>query len=115
MTLLVIFNHQPYDGSDVTWNALRLIHHAQAAGMAARIFLMNEAIDLARVQEPPAGGEDLHAMLLQAVADGAEAKLCKTCIGRCSVNPAPFAPEVQVGTMPELVDWVATSDRVLTF
>lgn len=115
MTVLVIFNHQPFDGSDVTWNALRLVHQAQATGLAARIFLMNEAIDLARVQEPPAGGEDLHGMLMQAVADGAEAKLCKTCIGRCSVNPAPFAPEVQVGTMPELVDWVATSDKVLTF
>lgn len=115
MSLLVIFNRQPYDGSDVAWNALRLIQQAQAVGMAVRIFLMNEAIDLARQQSPPAGGEELHAMLLEALAAGAEAKLCKTCIGRCSVNPAPFAAEVQVGTMPELVDWIANSDRVLTF
>jgi uncharacterized protein involved in oxidation of intracellular sulfur len=115
MTLLVIFNHQPYDGTDVAWNALRLIKQARSAGMATRIFLMNEAIDLARQQDPPADGEDLHAMLMEAVTAGAEAKLCKTCIGRCSINPAPFAPEVQIGTMPELVDWVASSDRVLTF
>ncbi|MBI2300135.1 MAG: DsrE family protein [Armatimonadetes bacterium] len=115
MTVLVIFNHPPYDGTAVTWNALRLIKQSQSAGMEVRIFLMNEAIDLAREQAQPGGGEDVHAMLLEAVAAGAEAKLCKTCIGRCSVNPAPFAPEVQVGTMPELVDWLAGSDRVLTF
>lgn len=115
MTLLVIFNHQPYDGSDVTWNALRLIKQAQDAGMAVRIFLMNEAIDLAREQEPPAGADDLHAMLVDVVARGAEAKLCKTCIGRCSVSTKPFSASVAVGTMPELVAWIGDSDRVLTF
>ena len=115
MTLLVIFNHQPYDGTDVTWNALRLIKQAQTAGFAVRVFLMNEAIDLARGQPPPPGAEDVHAMLMEAVAAGAEVKLCKTCIGRCSVSTVPFAAGVQIGTMPELVEWVAGSDRVLTF
>lgn len=115
MTLLAILNHPPYDGTDVTWNALRLIKQARATGMQVRVFLMNEAIDLARQQEPVAGADDLHAMLMEAVAAGAEAKLCRTCISRCSVSTAPFAPEVQIGTMPELVDWVAGSDRVLTF
>lgn len=115
MTLLVIFNHQPFDGTDVTWNALRLVKQAQAVGMKIRIFLMNESIDLARVQPPPEGAEDLHAMLMEAVAGGAEVKLCKTCIGRCSVSTKPFAEGVIIGTMPELVEWVADSDRVLTF
>lgn len=115
MKLLVIFNHQPFDGTDVAWNALRLVKQAQSVGMQLRVFLMNEAIDMARVQDAPEGAEDLHAMLMDTVADGAEVKLCKTCIGRCSTSTKPFAAGVVVGTMPELVEWIADSDRVLTF
>jgi uncharacterized protein involved in oxidation of intracellular sulfur len=115
MTLLVILNHRPYDGTDVTWNALRLAKQGLAAGLAVRVYLMNEAIDLARPEEPPAGSDDLHRMLAAAIAAGAEAKLCQTCITRCSVGTRPFVPQVSAGTMPELVDWVATSGRVLTF
>lgn len=115
MTLLVILTHQPFDGTDHAWNALRLAKEAQATGMQVRVFLMNEAIDVARQQAPPAGAEDLHAMLVGIVAAGGEAKLCQTCITRCSVSTSPFAPEVAIGTMPELVAWVASSERVLTF
>ncbi len=35
-SILMIFNHAPYDESDVTWNVLRL------AGHTMRIFLMND-------------------------------------------------------------------------
>jgi sulfur relay (sulfurtransferase) complex TusBCD TusD component (DsrE family) len=42
-------------------------------------------------------------------------KLCKTCITRCGIGEGGIRPEVKIGTMPELVDWIAESDRVLTF
>ena len=42
MNFLIIFNRRPYDGTDVTWNALRLASQAQKDGMSVRIFLMND-------------------------------------------------------------------------
>ena len=44
----IILNHQPYDGSDVTWNALRLAKTLHQSGEKVNIFLMNDAVDLAR-------------------------------------------------------------------
>lgn len=115
MTLLLVLNRRPYDGTDVTWNALRLVQQAQKDALAVRVFLMNESVELARDGLAAGPDYDLQRMLLDAVAAGAEAKLCKTCIGRCGLQDARLRPEVKIGTMPELSEWIRTSDRVLTF
>jgi len=56
MKLLLVLNRPPYDGTDVTWNALRLAAQALDRGMSVRLFLMNEAVDFAR-QGLDAGGD----------------------------------------------------------
>lgn len=54
MKILIIFNREPYDNTDVTWNGLRLADKLVDAGSEVRIFLMNDAVDLARdVCRPP--------------------------------------------------------------
>ena len=115
MTLLVILNRKPYDGTDVTWNALRLVGQALEDGLAVRVFLMNESVELAKDGLPPHADYDLQRMLFEAVAAGAEAKLCKTCIGRCGLTDGVLRREVKIGTMPELSAWVRTSDRIVSF
>jgi hypothetical protein len=64
MKVLMVLNRNPYDGSDVTWNALRLGEKLLDRGMELRIFLMNDSVDLAREGvEPPAGYFNLTEML----------------------------------------------------
>lgn len=65
MKTLIIFNREPYDSTDVTWNGLRLADKLLDAGSEVRIFLMNDAVDLARdVCRPPENyDQDLSAML----------------------------------------------------
>src|SRR3989339_864218 len=115
MTLLLILNRRPYDGTDVTWNALRLAAQALKYSLRVRIFLMNDSVDLARAGLKKEGDFDLQKMLLDAIAQGVEVKLCKTCITRCGIGEGGTRPEVAVGTMPELVEWIADSERVVTF
>ena len=115
MQLLLILNHKPDDGTDVAWNALRLAEAARKAGMTVKVFLMNEAVDLGRPGLAPAADYDLQGMLREGVAQGAEVKLCKSCLTRCGLGGGSLIPEAKVGTMPELVEWIAASDRVLTF
>ena len=63
MATLLILNQQPYDGTDVTWNALRLARQLNSDGEEVRIFLMNDSVDLARDDiTPPVGTEDMVAM-----------------------------------------------------
>ena len=63
MATLLILNQQPYDGTDVTWNALRLARQLNSDGVEVRLFLMNDSVDLARDGiSPPEGIEDMVAI-----------------------------------------------------
>ena len=118
MNILVIFNHQPYDGSDVAWNGLRLVKNLHERGENVRVFLMNDSVDLAREcnTKPDAYDHDLVAMLKDLYRDGVELKVCGTCQARCGLfkNEPYFAEEIK-GTMPELGDWTIQADQVITF
>lgn len=87
-------------------------------GYEVRIFLMNDAVDLARESclPPAAYDQDLVALLKGLIASGASVKVCGTCMARCGIyRNEPYYDGAQQSTMGELAEWVADSDRVLTF
>lgn len=116
MSLLLVINRPPYDGTDVVWNALRLAAAALDQGLSVRLFLMNEGVDLARPSSAPAGAEfDLPSMLADLMQKGAAVKLCQTCLTRCGIAAGESFPEADVAAMKDLVNWIAESDKVLSF
>ncbi len=118
MKTLIIFNREPYDNTDVTWNGLRLAGTLLDQGHEARLFLMNDSVDMAReVCKPPAGyDQDLSQMLKDLIARGAPVKVCGTCMARCGIyKNHPYFEGAEKSTMPELAEWVVDSDKVLTF
>jgi uncharacterized protein involved in oxidation of intracellular sulfur len=116
--VLFILNRQPYDGTDVTWNGLRLAKVLHERGHEVRIFLMNDAVDLARDcnKKPENYDIDLVTMLREMYEGGVKLKVCGTCQVRCGIfkNEPYFSPEIKA-TMKDLADWVEDSDKVLTF
>lgn len=40
MKALIVLNRNPYDGTDITWNALRLAEQLLNAGLEVNMFLM---------------------------------------------------------------------------
>lgn len=118
MSILIIFNREPYDNTDVTWNGLRLAGKLLEAGQAVRIFLMNDAVDLARNScRPPEGyDQDLSGMLKALIAGGVPVKVCGTCMARCGLyKNEPYFEGAEKSTMAALAEWVADIDKVLTF
>jgi uncharacterized protein involved in oxidation of intracellular sulfur len=118
MSVLIIFNREPYDNTDVTWNGLRLAGQLLDAGQDVRLFLMNDAVDLARdVCTPPENyDQDLAAMLRDLIDRGAPVKVCGTCMTRCGIyKNHPYSAGAQQSTMAELATWVIDSDKVITF
>ena len=117
MATLLILNQQPYDGTDVTWNALRLARQLHIDGVEVRIFLMNDSVDLARDGiTPPEGVEDMVAMTKDLIAKGVPVKVCGTCQQRCGVLKGQgYYDGAQYSTMAECSDWVQSSEKVLTF
>ena len=117
MKTLLILNQQPYDGTDFTWNALRLAHKLHEDGAEVRLFLMSDAVDLARESvKPPPGVDDMVAMVRDLYALGAQVKVCGTCQARCGIKKGePYFAEELTAAMADLSVWVRDSDRVLTF
>ena len=118
MKILIIFNHEPYDNTDVNWNGLRLAQKLSETGQEVRIFLMNDSVDMARdVCRPPENyDQDLSNMLKELIANGVSVKVCGTCMARCGVyKNHPYFDGAEKSTMPELAEWVIDSDKVITF
>ncbi len=118
MKILIIFNREPYDATDVTWNGLRLAGKLVENKQEVRIFLMNDAVDMARdVCKPPEGyDQDLSKMLKDLIAQDVTVKVCGTCLERCGIyKNHPYFEGAQKSTMQELAEWVIDSDKVITF
>ena len=118
MKVLIIFNREPYDTTDVTWNGLRLAETLRKNNQEVRIFLMNDAVDMARdACKPPATyDQDLSQMLKDLIAKDVPVKVCGTCMARCGIHKnQPYFEGAEKSTMGELANWVVDSDRILTF
>ena len=118
MKVLLVFNHEPYDGTDVTWNGLRLAGKLAEGGNEVRLFLMNDAVDMARNSCIPLAGydQDLVRMLKDLIGRGVSVKVCGTCMARCGIyKNQPYFDGAEQSTMQALADWVVDSDRVITF
>lgn len=118
MKVLMVFNRQPYDNTDVTWNGLRLADKLLDAGQELMIFLMNDAVDMARDScRPPLGyDQDLSKMLKDLIARVVPVKVCGTCMAHCGIHKnEPYLEGTLKATMPELAQWVVESDKMMTF
>jgi uncharacterized protein involved in oxidation of intracellular sulfur len=115
MQLLLVLNPKPYDGSDVMWNALRLLGQALKEGMAVKVFLLNDGVELAQRGLERGAEYDLQGMLTEALARGAEVKACGTCLSRRGISREEVLPQVPVAVLPDLTAWIAAADKVLTF
>jgi uncharacterized protein involved in oxidation of intracellular sulfur len=118
MKILIILNREPYDSTDVTWNALRLADKLADGGNEVRLFLMNDAVDLARdACRPPEGyDQDLSKILKALIARGAAVRVCGTCMARCGIyKNQPYFEGAEKSTMLALAEWVESSDKVISF
>ncbi|MFW5850808.1 MAG: DsrE/DsrF/TusD sulfur relay family protein [Bacteroidota bacterium] len=116
--IVFIFNREPYDNTDVTWNGLRLADTLKKNGHEVRIFLMNDSVDMARdVCKPPEGyDQDLSHMLKDLIKQNVPVEVCGTCMARCGIyKNHPYFEGAHKSTMGKLAEWVADSDKVLTF
>jgi uncharacterized protein involved in oxidation of intracellular sulfur len=114
---LLVFNRNPYDGTDVTWNGLRLADQLLNIGLEVNIFLMNDSVDLARDAAIPTEGYfDLGKMLKELIAKGVPVKVCGTCKVRCGIHKGePYFEGAHEAKMTELAQWVKEADKIISF
>ena len=115
--ILFVFNRNPYDGTDIVWNGLRLVGQLLHAGVQPGIFLMNDAVDMARdACKPPEDYFDLVQMLKDLMAKNVPVKVCGTCKARCGIYKGqPYFDGAEESKMSDLALWVREADKVITF
>lgn len=115
--VLLVFNENPYDGTDVTWNGLRLAEQLLNTGLDVNIFLMNDSVDLARdITVPPEGYFDLVQMLKELINKNVQVKVCGTCNARCGIHKGvPYFEGTQEAKMTELAQWIKETDKIIAF
>ena len=115
MVTTVIVNGSPY-GSELPYNALRLAAALQVKEHWVEVFFLGDGVHTARRGQDPRGAHaSLEDMLAELVAKGAVVTLCGTCCQTRGVTAADVIDGVHLGTIHDLADLVARSDRVVSF
>jgi uncharacterized protein involved in oxidation of intracellular sulfur len=114
-TVLIVLNEAPY-GSERSYNGLRLaLQLGRQDGISVRVYLMADSIGCAiRGQKTPDGYYNIERML-KGVLNRAEVRACGLCMEARGLAEDAFVAGVKKSTMPELGEWVASSDKVIVF
>jgi uncharacterized protein involved in oxidation of intracellular sulfur len=114
-TTVFIISEAPY-GNEKPWNALRLAKALVAIQQKVKIFLLGDAVALAkRGQKTPAGYYNLAQMVADLISSGAEVRVCVTCVDARGLKTEELVDGVAVGKMLDLAHWVEEGSKVLTF
>jgi uncharacterized protein involved in oxidation of intracellular sulfur len=115
--ILIIINDGPY-GTEKAYNGLRLANQLNKAheNIEVRIFLMADAASCAVAgQTTPNGYYNIERMMKFSIKKGTKVKICGSCADARGLKNAPLIEGTEISTMAELTEWVADSDKVLTF
>lgn len=114
-TITIIINDAPY-GIEKPWNALRLAKTLTAIKQKVNLFLMGDAVSIAKAgQQTPAGYYNLGQMLAELIALGAEVRACGTCVNSRGIKEEELVEGVIIGKMLDLAKWTADSKQVINF
>ncbi len=114
--IVVILHAAPY-GSERCLSGLRVANTLVAREDVAsvRVFLMSDATVAALPHQHDGTGSGLQTLVEELVAAGATLRLCRTCALARGLAELRLIDGVAIGTLPELGDWIAAADKVITF
>ena len=113
--ITIVINDPPY-GTEREYNALRLALALVKQGEPdLRIFLLSDAVGCGLSgQKTPDGYYNIERMLKE-LAGRATISACATCMDARGINEEDFTKGVKRGSMAQLAEWTAASDKVLVF
>lgn len=114
-TTLFILNDAPY-GSERAYNALRLAGAlAGREGERIQLFLLGDAVGCAKAGQKVAEGYYNVQVMLGKVLRKGQVALCGTCLDARGISETELIEGAKRGTMAQLAEWTAQTDKVLVF
>ncbi|MCW4024048.1 MAG: DsrE family protein [Candidatus Bathyarchaeota archaeon] len=98
------------------YSALRFAWTCDIEGHKVRIWLFENGIYVAKKGQKPAQGLiNFGETLEDLVKGGVEVKACVVCAEARGITQEELIDGVKLATVHELVEWTATSDKIITF
>ncbi len=111
----LIINDAPYN-KERAYTALRFARTAVFEGHTTRIFLIENGVYVAKKDQKPAADQPNFGVFLEdLIKDGQEVKACIVCIKARGIAESELLSGVKVAALNDLVEWTATSDKVIVF
>jgi tRNA 2-thiouridine synthesizing protein D len=122
MTFTIAIADPPY-GKERPYTALRFALAAQFEGHEVRVFLLEDAVYCGKAGQKPADIQglvdgrmpDCGELLSSVIKGGAAVKACGVCCKERGLRSEDLLAGVEIGSMRDLVQWVAGSDRTNWF
>ncbi len=115
VTYTIIINEAPYN-KERSYTALRFARTAVFEGHITRIFLIENGVYVAKKDQKPASDQPNYGAFLEdLIKDGQEVKACVVCIKARGIAESELIDGVKVVALNDLVEWTATSDKVIVF
>lgn len=115
--ILILINDAPY-GTEKAYNGLRLANQLNKAheDVEVRIFLMADAAGCAVTgQNTPNGYYNIERMMKYSINKGTKVKICGTCADARGLKNVQLIEGAEISTLAEFTEWVADSDKVISF
>jgi sulfur relay (sulfurtransferase) complex TusBCD TusD component (DsrE family) len=119
-SITVVVRDAPY-GKEGFYTALRFSLVALHQEHEVNMFLLEDAVFGAKAgQKPPempvgdAGMPNCEELLLAAIQEGLTVKACRVCTGERGLSQEELTKGVEIASMADLVDWIASSDRTVS-
>ena len=120
-SLTVVVGDPPY-GKERVYTALRFSLVALHQGHQVNMFILEDAVFAAKSgQKPPetpvgdAGMPNCGELLGVAIQEGLKVKACRVCSAERGLSAEELIEGVEMASMVDLVDWVVSSDRTVSF
>ena len=119
MQNILIIVSAPAYGSERMLSALRLASALQGQErdtVDLRLFMLSDAVTVGLpAPTHPDASNSLQPMLASLLEQGAQIRLCRTCVQARGIVDLALIPGVRIGTLPELAEWTLAADKVISF
>jgi tRNA 2-thiouridine synthesizing protein D len=115
VTFTVLINEAPI-GKERAFTGLRFATTCVLEGHTVKLFLMENGVYVAKKgQNPSADASNLGEYLKELIEGDVEVKACVVCCKARGLSESDLIAGIKVASMNELVEWTATSDKVVVF
>ena len=123
MASMIVMTGEPPYGKERVYSALRFALAARFEGHDVNVFLLEDAVFAAKSGQNPVDIQGLLGarmpncgeLLAEVIKSGAKVKCCGVCCNERGSKQEELIEGVEIGSMYDLVKWVAETDKNVMF